>query len=123
MNIARNLVPLAAAAILLFITAQLHLDAWLAIGIAQILALGIAAIVAWRMHAKPAFAVLAVFFAAVAAELAAHVVYGIRAVQGGATHITIFAAALLGVILGACVTTNWRRGTAASVRPAPYAES
>jgi len=100
MRIARNLIPIALAVVLLFITAKLHLGAWMPISIASSTAIFIAMIVALGMRTPIAFAVLAVMLTATVVELAAHLVYGIHQVQGGATHITVLAAAAVGVLLG-----------------------
>ena len=100
MKMARNLIPLAVAAVLLFVTAKLHLGGWVPVSIASSIAILIPMIVALRMKTAIAFGVLAIMLAATVVELAAHLMYGIQQVQGGATHLTVLAAATLGVLFG-----------------------
>ena len=99
--IVRNLIPLAITALVLFVTAKLHLTRdWIAISIKDIVILAAALMLAFRMKTTIAFAILSVFLAEIAVEFAAHLVYGIHAVQGGAVHITLFATATAGLLFG-----------------------
>ena len=66
----------------------------------QALACGLGVIIALRLRVRFIAYVLAGLLAFVAAELVLHSVYGIRSVQGGATHFAVMLAGTLGVGLG-----------------------
>lgn len=72
--------------------------------LAQLLAAIGVLFIARRMDAKPAIYVLIVVTAFSGAELLAHLVYGIDDVQGGPTHIAVFASAAIALLLGALLT-------------------
>ena len=57
------------------------------------------------------------FVAFQAAELAMHVIYGIRAVQGGPTHFTVMIAGILGVAIGMRTGRKSDAARARTVRP------
>src|SRR3954447_4761786 len=101
MRIIRNLIPLAITASLIFITTKLHLHTdWIMGAIVDIVIFVAALVLPYRMKPMIAFAILSVMLAPVAVEFVAHLVYGIRAVQGGPVHITLFATATVGLLLG-----------------------
>ena len=58
---------------------------------------------AWRWRLSGAIVVLAVVTAWMLPELLAHTFFGIRAVQGGPTHVSGLVSAAMGVVLGAVV--------------------
>jgi hypothetical protein len=53
-----------------------------------------------RLRARSALVITAGLSAFTASELLIHLIYGLRAAQGGPTHFAVMGAALLGVILG-----------------------
>ena len=76
-------------------------DYWFVTPVAILLAGSAGIIVALRLHTSVALFVILAAEAWIASTLAAHAIWGIRSVQGGPTHLTIGAAAMLGVVLGA----------------------
>ena len=73
-----------------------------------------AVLIALRLGARPMAFFLASMLAFSLAESIAHSVWGIRAVQGGATHFTVMGAGLFGVIFGALLVRHVAgRGAAA----------
>jgi hypothetical protein len=108
----RVLVSLAAFWLLSFIgvqTAVRWLGGWPFTSIGFLLASTIAAVLAFRFRAAVAAYVVLGFAAMVASELVVHLIYGIRAAQGAATHFAVMGAGVLGVALGASVATLTRR--------------
>ncbi len=69
----------------------------------QLVAALIAFWVARRLGAVIAEYVLAAVVAFILAEFVVHLFYGSSAVQGGPTHVAVFAAALVGVVAGTTV--------------------
>ena len=86
---------------------QKVLGGWPASELGQLLACVLGVAIGLRMRAPLAVYVLAAMAAFSASELAIHVVYGIRAVQGAPTHFAVMGAGVLGVALGALLM---RRG-------------
>lgn len=77
-----------------------------------VLGIVVAAMLAWRLQARAALYLLALFFAWTGAELIAQLRYGVYAVNGGPLHVTVALASLLGIVVGSIVS---RRGTEATV--------
>lgn len=106
-----NLLVLAGAWLLAFALVQfarLASGEWFVSSIAILLAAAVGLYAALRFKAEFALLLFLGVIAWVATELAAHATWGIRAIQGGETHLTIMAAAMVGVALGA-VTRRARK--------------
>ena len=76
------------------------LGGWPASETGQLLGCVGGVLVAIRLRARGALVITAGLSAFSASELLIHLIYGLRAAQGGPTHFAVMGAALLGVILG-----------------------
>jgi hypothetical protein len=92
---------------------------WFAAPIAILLAAAAGVYAALRLRATFALLLILGTAASVASTLAAHATWGIRSVQGGPIHLTIIAAAMLGVTFGALGSTARRRLGARPASPSP----
>ena len=72
---------------------------WAAIDIAVLIATTIALGIALRLRARVAAALLTAFVAMEAADLAIHLMFGIRSAQGAGSHFAVLSAAIAGVAL------------------------
>lgn len=73
------------------------------------LGVGAGLFAALRFRAQVGVWVLSAFAAFLLAESAAHLAFGLRAVQGGEVHLTVMAAALGGSLLTAFLSRGWER--------------
>jgi hypothetical protein len=79
----------------------------------EVLGLGIAR----RLRARVVELAFAGFIAFSVAELAMHLIFGIRSVQGGPTHMGVMIAGILGVVIGIGVARRSRTTNAPAVSP------
>jgi hypothetical protein len=86
------------------------LGGWPASETGQLVSCAGGVLVAVRLRARGALLITAGLSAFSASELLIHLVYGLRAAQGGPTHFAVMGAGLLGVALG---TTLARRRSSA----------
>lgn len=89
--------------------AERVLGGWPATEIAQLVASVVGALIALRLGARIAAYFVAGMVAFTLAELAIHLVYGIRAAQGAPTHFAVMAAAMIGVSFGAFLVSYGHR--------------
>ena len=82
--------------------------------------LGVA--IARRLNARVTTLVLSVTAISQVAEFALHLVYGIKSVQSGPTHMAVILASLLGVAVGAVASHRRSATVAEDVEPAHPAE-
>jgi hypothetical protein len=102
-----NIVPIALMWILAFAAVQSAERMSVSRELAEagvLVAIVIAEVLAWKMSARGAFLVLALFFAWRAAVLIGHLRYGIHVVNGGPVNVTIALASILSFAVGALVT-------------------
>lgn len=92
-------------------------DIWFMTPLAILLAAAAGSLVAVRLHTTVALFLILWAAACTASTLAAHVIWGIRAVQGGPTQLTVGAAALLGVVLGVLGVVTLRRKDSQAAGP------
>src|ERR1700682_3819878 len=90
--------------------AQRLTNPWPAADIGQLVAAAVSLGIAVRLRAMIRAFLTASFAAFVLAEIAIHLLFGIRAAQGGPTHLAVMAAALIGVSLGAFALRRVQRG-------------
>jgi hypothetical protein len=88
-----------------FLTRRLT-DHWAGSATALVVAAVVSAAIAFKLRARPATYLLAGWVATTTLELTVHLVFGIRAAQGGATHYAIGGAAMFGVIVGAFLASR-----------------
>ena len=84
------------------------LGGWPAAEVGQLFGCIVGVAIALRMGAPAMAYFLAAMAAFSASELAIHLYYGIRAVQGPPTHFAAMGAGILGVTLGALLTMRGR---------------
>src|SRR5258708_25851038 len=84
---------------------------WPAADIGQLVAAAVSLGIAVRLRAMIAAFLTAGFAAFTLAEITIHLLFGIRAAQGGPSHFAVMGAALIGVSLGAFVLQRVQRGT------------
>jgi hypothetical protein len=85
------------------------LGGWPATEVGQLLSCTLGVGIALRMRAPVVAYFLAAMAAFSASELATHLSYGIRAVQGAPTHFAVMGSGILGVALGALLIMRGRR--------------
>jgi len=77
----------------------------------QMIGIIVGAALAWKLRARVALFLLAVFFAEVGSLLIAHLYYRVDRVNGGPVQMAILLASVLGVIVGSVIN----RGRVAAV--------
>lgn len=85
------------------------LGGWPATEVGQLFSCVLGGGIALRLRASVVAYCLAAMAAFTASELAIHLSYGIRAVQGAPTHFAVIGSGILGVALGALLTMRGRR--------------
>jgi putative effector of murein hydrolase len=85
------------------------LGGWPATEVGQFLSCVLGVAIALRMRAPGVAYLLAAMAAFSASELAIHLSYGLRAVQGAPTHVAVMGSGILGVALGALLMMRRRR--------------
>lgn len=88
------------AALLLSRLGQYVFGGWAANEVGRVLACALGVFLALRLRVKLVAYVLAGQLAFCASELLLHSIFGVRSVQGGATHFAVMLAGILGVVLG-----------------------
>ena len=86
--------------------ARLVSDHWVSSQTAIVAAAAVGIVVSRRFDARLAQLFLLSVVATMVAEIGAHTVFGIQAVQGGETHLAVLAAGIFGVLLGSVAASE-----------------
>jgi len=111
-EVARNVLALGLFWLLSFAlvqTGERLLGGWPSSEIGQLFGVLVGVLISIRLRARVALVITAGLSAFSISELAIHLVYGIRAAQGGPTHFAVIGAGLLGVVLGKTISPQRHR--------------
>ena len=78
----------------------------------QLAGIVIGAVLAWKLRARVALFLLAVFFAEIGSLLLAHLYYRVDRVNGGPVQAAILVASILGVVVGSVINRSRVAATA-----------